>query len=136
VERHARRVDILAVLRAARVAPLRGGDEADCAAHAVARHGGECVAEVGMPVAHADVHRERHRPLVQPGAQEVGLPQRQLGDRGDPAEHLVVMRDLVDPSRRHAPAAQHIPEKRPHIVGPLGSAEGDEEDGGERITHH
>ncbi len=51
--------DVLAILRAARIAAVRGGDEADGAPDALPRHGLECIGEVGMPVAHADEDRQR-----------------------------------------------------------------------------
>ena len=53
------RGDGLAVLLAARVRMLGGGNESDRAAHAGGAHLATCVGQERMPVAHADVHRQR-----------------------------------------------------------------------------
>jgi hypothetical protein len=42
------------------------------------------------------------------------------------------MRDLIDALGCHAPSAQHVCEKRPDILRPLGTAKGDEQHGVER----
>ena len=118
--------DVLPVLRAAGVAALRGGNEADRAADARARHLGQRIGEKGMPVAHADIHRQLDAALVQPLAQHIRLPHRQLGEWRHAAEEFVMMRHFLDALRRNASAAQHVREERPHVLGPLRAAEGDD----------
>ena len=88
-----------------------------------------------MPVPHADVDRQRMARRRQPLPQTLGLPPRELGDRRDAAEQLVVVRDFLDALGRHAPAAQHVGEERPDVVGTLRAAERDDQDGVEPSLH-
>ena len=78
-----------------------------------------------MPVAHADVDRQRQARAAQPLAEPLRLPHRQRRQRRHAAEQLVVVRDLFDPLRRDAPSAQHVLQKRPHVGRPLRAAERD-----------
>ena len=119
-ERRARVADVLAVLQAARIAALRGGEHADRAADAGARHRRQRVGEERMPVAHADVHRQRHAARRAALSRARAPAARQLGQRRDAAEPLVVVRDFLDPLGRDPAAAQHVREKRPHVGGPCG----------------
>ena len=134
-QRVARVADVLAVLRAAGVAALRRGEHADRAADAGARHLGQRVRQERMPVAHADVDRQRQPARGERVLQRRRLAQRQLGQRRDAAEALVVVRDFFDPLRADPAAAQHVLEKRPHVGRPLRSAERHEQDGVERSGH-
>ena len=86
-----------------------------------------------MPVAHADVDGQRHAARAQRCFQRRRLLHRQLGQRRHAAEPLVVMRDLVDPLRTDATSAQDVLEKRPHVVGSLGTAECDKQHGVEGL---
>ena len=114
---------------------MGSGDDADGAADAGARHLGKRVGEERMPVAHPDVDRQRRAGARQPLAQALGLAHRQLGDRRDAAEELVVMRDFFDPLGRDAAAAQHVLEKRPDVGRPLRAAERDHQHGVEGLGH-
>ena len=57
------------------------------------------------------------------------LPSRDLGDRRDAAEELVVVGHFLDPLGADAPAAQHVGQKRADVVEPLRTAERDDQDG-------
>ena len=85
-----------------------------------------------MPVAHADVDRQRPPCDGQADAQSFRLPARQLGDGRDAVEQLVMMGNFFDALRAHAPAAQHVGEERTDVVASLRAAEGDEQD---RVEH-
>ncbi len=66
------------------------------------------VGDEWMPVAHADVAPAAAcRPLPAVAA-ALCLLARELGDRRDAAEQLVVMRDLLDPRGRHLAATQTL----------------------------
>ena len=91
-------------------------------------------AQEWVPVAHADEHRQRVPRGGESRRETVGLRARQLGDRRDAAEQLVVMRDFFDALRRHASSAQDVGQERTDVVEPLGAAEGDDEDGVEHST--
>ena len=126
-QRLSRLGDVLAILRAARIAAMRGRDHADGPAYAVPRHLRQRVPQIRMPVAHADIHRQRVAPRRERRAQSPRLPVRQVGDRGHPVEQLVVVRDFLDPLGRHPPSAQDVGEKGSNISRTLRSAEGDQE---------
>ena len=106
---------------------MRGGDQADGAADARARHLGQRVGEERVPVAHPDVHRQLRAAVAQPLAQSLGLRLRQSGEWRHAAEQLVVMRDLFDTLRRHAAAAQDVGEERSDVSWSLGAAERDQQ---------
>ena len=89
-----------------------------------------------MPVPHPDVDRQRPVALREPVPQAIGLSQRELGERGDPVEQFVVMRDFLDPFRRDPATAQHVAEERANVVAPLRPAEGDDQDGIEWVLHN
>ncbi len=88
-----------------------------------------------MPVAHPDVDGQLVPAIAQPFEEQQRLPRRQLGERRDPVEELVVVRHFFDAFGGHAAAAQHVGQKRPHVVPPLRSAEGNDENGIERARH-
>ena len=126
--------DVLAVLLAARVRMVRRGDESDRVPHAVGVHLPERVRQQRMPVAHADVHRQRPPRGRKPLAQSLGLAPRQLGDRRDAVEQLVVMRDFFDPLGADAPAAKDVREKRTDVFASLRTAERNDQDGVEQAV--
>ena len=69
-------------------------------------HLGERLVQERLPVAHADVDRQRPPLRGEGGAQPVGLAARQVVERRPPADQLVVVRDLLEPLGRDAPAAR------------------------------
>ena len=110
-----------------RVAALGRRQDADRAAHAGARHLLERVGqETDASCASRRGRAAAGRARAARASSAARLRQRQLGERRHAAEQLVVVRDFVDPFGAHAPAAQHVLEKRPHIVGPLRPAERDQ----------
>ena len=106
------RLDVVEVLAAARIGPVRRGHERDRVAHAVRGHLGDGVGQVGMPVPVAPVQRQ-----VQPAGGEVLPDGREqvpalLVDRADPAEEVVVVGDLGQPLAGHAAAAGDVLQER------------------------
>ena len=95
---------------------------------AVSVHRPQCIGEQRMPVAHADVDRQRPSRDGQTDAQSFRLPARELGDGRDAVEQLVMMGNLFDAFGAHAPAAQHVGEEWTDVVASLRAAEGDEQD--------
>jgi hypothetical protein len=71
---------VLAVLLAARVGVMSGGDKADGVAHSIRMHRLQRVGQVWMPVTHADIDRQRMADGGEPRPQSVRLPLRQLRD--------------------------------------------------------
>src|SRR5688572_7814167 len=129
-----RRGDVLAVLLAARIGMLGGGDEADGAAQACRAEIAQRVWKQRMPVAHPDVDGKRMAGCLEAGPQALCLPTGNGGDRRDAVEELVVARDLLDALGADAPAAKHIGEKRTDVVRPLRPAERDDEYGIKRCA--
>ena len=127
--------DILTVLQAARIAAVRGGDDAHRAADAVARHLRERVGQVGAPVAHADVDRQRRAAIHKGRGQPLGLGQGQLGDGGASAEKLVVMGDFLDPFGGNPPPAENVREKRTDVVEATRPTERNQQDRVEGCGH-
>ena len=60
---------------------MRGGDEADRATDTIGMHLLQGICQEGMPVAHADVDRQRVAGSSKPLAQAVGLSLRERGQR-------------------------------------------------------
>src|SRR5688572_25478152 len=131
----ARSLHVLAVLRAARVAAMRGGDEPDRTANPGARHLRERVGQIRVPVAHADVHGQGSAGLLEAGSKSVSLHGGDSRERRQAAEHLVMMGHLVHALRRDAPPAQHVGDERPHVVRALRPSEGHHENGVEGFGH-
>ncbi|GAA3100734.1 hypothetical protein GCM10020001_016970 [Nonomuraea salmonea] len=77
-----------------------------------------------MPVAVAPI--DRH-----PGdrAQRLDQVAVLLVDRADPAEALVVLGHFEQPLARHATAAHDVLQERHHVVGTLGAAEREDQQG-------
>ena len=82
-----------------------------------------------MPVPHPDVDGKGRTGLRKPGFEAASLTLRQRGNGGDAAEEVVMMGDLFDPLRRHAPAAQDVREKGPDIARAQRAAERHDQDG-------
>ena len=82
-----------------------------------------------MPVAHADVDRERMAERFQPGLKSIRLAAGDLGDGRDATEELVVMGHLLYPLLGHTAAAENVVEEGADVVGTLGTAERDDEHG-------
>ena len=120
------RRDVLAILLAARIGVMGRSDETDGAANAIRMHPLQRVRQIRVPVAHANVDRQRVTHGNQARAKAVRLPLRQLGQWGNAVEELVVMRDLFDPLRRDASSAQDVCEKRADIVAALRTTESDD----------
>ena len=134
-EAAARLGDVLAILRAARVASMRCRNHANRAANPGARHLRQCVAQEWMPIAHPEIDRERMTGIGETPSEAVGLPLGQLGNRRSSADHFIVMRHFVDPPWRHAAAAEDVLEKGPHVRRRLRTTERDHEHGIERLRH-
>ena len=126
-QRRASVAHVLLVLKAARIAAMSGGDQADGAADSRARHLGQRVGEERMPVAHPDVDRQRRPALPQPLPQPFGLRLRQAGEWRHAAEQLVVMCDFFDALGRNASPAQDVREERSDVSWTLGAAERDQQ---------
>ena len=128
-ERRAGSRHVLAVLLAAGVAVVRRRDESDRTPCTCAPHLLERVVEQRVPVAHPDEDRQRPAGGLEALLKAFGLAFRELGDGRHSAEHLVVMRDLFDPFRTDAPAAQHALQKRAYVGKTIGSTKRDNEYG-------
>lgn len=121
--------EVLAVLPTARVRGVRAGREHRDAPAPVGRQLAHHVVQVRGPVAVAPVDRQ-----VQPVLREV-LAQRvqQLAvlpvDRADAAEAEVVLPDLLEALARDAAPARDVLQERHDVFGPLGTAEGQQQEG-------
>jgi hypothetical protein len=104
-------------------------DETDGAAHVRVAHLAQRIEEIGVPVPHPDIRRQRHALGRKPRLQPFGLPHRQRGNRGDAAKVLVVLGYGVDPVGRDPPAPEDVRQERPDVGQALGTAEGDDEHG-------
>jgi hypothetical protein len=124
--------DVTPVLLATGVGTVGREDKSNRAANARLPHVAEGVCEIGMPVPHTHIDRQVWALLVESRAKSVGLSERELGDRGDAAKELVVMRHLLDASGRDTAPTQHVGQERTNVVGSFGSAETDEENRVER----
>jgi len=130
--------EVLAVLAAPGVRRVGARHEAGGPGDAVGRHLPQRVGEVGVPVAVAPVDRQ-----VQPGAGEVVA---QCGeerpvlvvDRRAAPEQEVVLADDLEPLARDPASPGDVLEERHHVLGPLGAAEGHQQDGvvGTRVRRH
>ena len=119
---------ILAVLAAAGVGGVRGGEERERPLDAVRGHLAERIREERVPVAVAEVDRQIDPVLVELDPKR-GDQRAVLGvDRADAAEELVVVGDLLQPLARDVAPAGHVLEEGDHVVHPLGPAERDDED--------
>ena len=89
-----------------------------------------------MPVPHPDVNRKHYPAARQRRLEAARLAFSDFPERRYPTEQLVVMRDFLDPSRRHSAPAQNILQERPHVVWTLGPAKRNQEHGIERAATH
>jgi hypothetical protein len=107
--------------------PQGGADPAGRHAHRVS--------PIRRPVPHPDVDRdpEALRPEARP--EGIGLAEGQLVERRAAAHDLVVVRDLLEPGRRDRPAARHGGEEGADVLRLLRAAEGDQQDGVDRLRH-
>ena len=108
---------------------MGGEDHAQRRTDAVGRHRGERLVEVRSPVPHPHVDGQREAVRTQPGAEGVGLADRQLIQRRAAPDPLVVVRHLLEPGRRNRAPAGDVEEEGSDVLGPLGAAEGDQQDG-------
>ena len=131
-KRRASVAHVLLVLKAARIAAMSGGDEADGAADARARHLGQRVGEERMPVAHPDVDRQRRAAFPEPLAAALRPAPPSAGEWRHAPEQLVVMCDFFDALGRNATPAQDVREERSDVSWSLGAAERDQQHGVER----
>ena len=88
--------------------------------HAVGRHLAQRVGQQRMPVAIAPVDRQLRAVRGQLALERRDQLPVLLVDRADAAEVLVVLGDFEHPLARHVLAAEHVFEKRQHVVGPSG----------------
>ena len=75
-------------------------------------------------------------PTRQRGARAPRLPAREVVQRRAPADQLVVVHDLLEALGRDRAARAHVREKRPHLLGLLGPAEGDQQHAVDRALRH
>jgi hypothetical protein len=81
-----------------------------------------------MPIAHADVDRQRMAQSREPLLEPAGLTPGDLSDRRDAAEQLVMVCNLLDALGAHASPAEHVGEEWTDIGRTLRTAERDNED--------
>jgi hypothetical protein len=124
----ARRGDVVPVLPARRVTPVRAGDERERAPDTVVAHPAQRVGEHRVPVPVAPVHRQ-----IQMWRQRVEQRAALLVDRRYAAEVPVVLGDLRQPLRRHAAAPRDVCQERQHVVRAFRPAEGEQQ---ERVVRH
>src|SRR6185436_4580158 len=87
-----------------------------------------------MPVAHADVDRQRGPVRGERARERDGLRPRQLVEWRSATRHrLVVMRDGIEARGRDAATARDELEEGPDLVGTRRAAEGDEQ---HRVVRH
>jgi hypothetical protein len=121
--------DVLPVLPAARVGRVRRGDKRQQPSMPGGRGVAERVGEVRIPVAVAEVDGQ-----VRPVGSEPLLQGRDQGtvlvvDRGAATVMVVVLRHLLQPLTRDVATTNHVLQEGQHLVGCLGAAEGDEQQG-------
>ena len=121
--------DVLAILLTARVGVLRRSDETDGVTQACGAEVTKRVWQERMPVAHADVDRKRMTRGCEATLQSVRLPSGDVRDRRHAAEELVVASHFIDALGADASAAENVRQERADVVGPLGPAERDDENG-------
>ena len=127
---------VLAVLAAARVGRVHARGQGQDPAMAGRVEPLERRGEQRLPVAVAPLDRE-----VDVAPAELVAEGRQQGpvlgvDRAHPAEGEVVVRDLLEALAGYAPTAGHVLEERHHVVGALGAAERDQEQGVDAAPAH
>ena len=127
--------DVLAILRAARVAAVRGGNEADGPPDALPGHGLERIGEVGVPVAHSYEDRQRRPGSGEALPQAIRLRLRQLREGRSSTDDFVVMRDFVHAPGRYSPSTQDVGEERADVLGCLGTAKSDQQYRVEGMSH-
>ena len=120
--------EVLAVLTAARVRGVRTREEVGGVPDAVGHHLLESVAQVRVPVPVAPVDGQ-----VDVARRELTLERRddlpvEVVDRAATAEQEVVLPHLLQPLARDALADGHVLQERDHVVGLLGTTEGDVEE--------
>ena len=128
--------EVLAVLAAAGVRRVRRGDEGQRAAYAGAAHLRDRIGEHRAPSCGCPSTRGRSTPWASKSA---GMASTQaavlLVDGAHPTEVLVVLADLSEPLVGDAPAARDVAQERQDVIGPLGTAEGHEQQGVVRRSH-
>ena len=119
--------DVFAILPAAGIRTERAGDERQRPLHAVGRHLPQRIGQQRMPVAIAPVDRQLRPVLGQFPLQRGDQLPILIVDRALAAEVVVVLGDFEHPLARHVAAAEHVFQKRQHVVRAVGPAEGDDE---------
>ena len=120
---------VLAVLPAARVRRVRAGHDREQATVPGGVRLAQRVDQERVPVAVAPQHGQVQPAAVQLGGQ--GAAQRAVlrVDRAHPAEVPVVVRHLLEPLVRDAPAPRDVAQEGQHVVLTLGPAEADQQHG-------
>ena len=125
-----RRRDVLLVALPRGLGAERGEDDPEGAPRPARRHRRQRLGEVGMPMAHAGVDRQRPPGVRERGPERRRLPLGQLSERGSPARHLlVVARDLLDALARDPAAARDVVEEGANLLAGGGPPERDQQDG-------
>ena len=124
-------VQVVLVLPAPRVRRVGRRHEDQRPPHAVRAHGRDGVLDQRVPVAVAPVDRQRRQLGPDRGQQGPVL----LVDRGHPAEVPVVPGHLEQPLPRHPAAAHHVLQERQHVLRPLRTTEGQQQQGVVRAGH-
>ncbi|SKZ95837.1 Uncharacterised protein [Mycobacteroides abscessus subsp. abscessus] len=121
--------DVLVILTASRVAAPGGGREHEHPPMTVGVHLLDGVLDHRLPVAVAEVDRKVASPSREFGTQRLDHVQVQSIDRRHPTEVVVVLGDGFQSLARDASTARDVLEEWHHLVGPVGSAEREEQHG-------
>ena len=121
--------NVFAILPAAGIRTERAGEEGEGSLDAIAPHSGEGLWQQRMPVAIAPIDRQfwtvDSEFLLKRRDESAVL----IIDWADAAEVLVMLGDFKHSFPRHGLAAENVFEKGHDLVGPLRSAERDDQDG-------
>ena len=126
---------VFAVLAAARVGAEGRRHEGEGVFHPVIGHLPQGVPQQRAPVAVAPVHGQLRPPLAELDLQGRDQGAALVADGALPAKVQVVLGHLSLALVAHGLAAQHVLEERQHLVGTLGAAERNHEQG-VVVGHH
>src|SRR5690606_2696247 len=122
-----RRLDVLQILAAGGVGPVRACDKRQRPAYALVAHGRELVGEERMPVPVAPEHWQVQTRPVKLGPQRGEQAAALLVDGRDATEVPVVLRHGREPLFGHVTAAYDVAQERHYVVRAFRAAEGDQD---------